>query len=79
MIVCESQGSVPVFGVTNPVVRAHRLHQLDEDDRRLDGKEILLFLQPAILAFGSETAEHYDKYKVWAPAVVVVCETYAKG
>ncbi|KAL3457945.1 hypothetical protein BJX64DRAFT_292609 [Aspergillus heterothallicus] len=71
-IVCESQGAVPVFDVTNPVLRAHRLHQLDEDDRKLDGKKILLFVQPAILAFGSENAEHYDKCKVWAPAVVVV-------
>ncbi|KAL4734479.1 hypothetical protein BDV11DRAFT_198112 [Aspergillus similis] len=75
LIICRSQGDAPgapVFDVSDPVMRAHRLHQLDEDDHKLDGKEIVLFLQPAVLAFGSENAEHYDQYKVWASAVVVV-------
>ncbi|KAL4952076.1 hypothetical protein BDW69DRAFT_195934 [Aspergillus filifer] len=77
LIVCRSLGDVPnapVFDVRNPVVRAHRLHKLDEDDHKLDGKKIVLFVQPAFLAFGSENAEHYDQYKVWASAVVVVDE-----
>jgi hypothetical protein len=56
------------------MMRAHRLHLLDEDDTRLDGKRILLCVQPAILAFGSENAEHYNQHKVWSPAVVVMHE-----
>ncbi|KAL4995031.1 hypothetical protein BDV10DRAFT_188493 [Aspergillus recurvatus] len=63
---------LPLFGIENQELSAHRLHHLDEDDTRLDGKEALLLVQPAILAFGSESAEHYDQHKVWAPAVVLL-------
>ncbi|KAL4942783.1 hypothetical protein BDV06DRAFT_235229 [Aspergillus oleicola] len=63
---------LPLFRVENEELAAHRLHHLDEDDTRLDGKEALLLVQPAILAFGSESAEHYDQHKVWAPAVVLL-------
>ncbi|KAL4745918.1 hypothetical protein BDW72DRAFT_198191 [Aspergillus terricola var. indicus] len=63
---------LPRFRIENEELSAHRLHHLDEDDTRLDGKEALLLVQPAILAFGSESAEHYDQHKVWAPAVVLL-------
>ncbi|KAL4987330.1 hypothetical protein BDW68DRAFT_197518 [Aspergillus falconensis] len=63
---------LPLFRIENEELSAHRLHHLDEDDTRLDGKEALLLVQPAILAFGSESAEHYDQHKVWAPAVVLL-------
>ncbi|GFG16376.1 hypothetical protein IFM5058_07928 [Aspergillus udagawae] len=71
---CQSLRELPPFTVSNPVMRAHRLHRLDEDDTKLDGKEILLCVQPAILAFGTENAEHYNQHKVWSPAVVVLHE-----
>ncbi|KAL6229766.1 hypothetical protein BDW75DRAFT_224462 [Aspergillus navahoensis] len=63
---------LPLFSIENEELSAHRLHHLDEEDTRLDGKEALLLVQPAILAFGSESAEHYDQRKVWAPAVVLL-------
>lgn len=47
LIVCQSQGDAPnarVFDVGDPIVRAHRLHKLNEDDHKLDGKEIVLLL-----------------------------------
>ncbi|EFR01013.1 hypothetical protein MGYG_04015 [Nannizzia gypsea CBS 118893] len=53
---------------------AHRLHHLDEDDSRLDGKEVLAIIQPAVVAFGNENAENYDKGKVWSRAIVLVDE-----
>ncbi|KAL4811958.1 hypothetical protein BDW67DRAFT_194082 [Aspergillus spinulosporus] len=74
-IVCQSQGDAPdarVFDVGDPVMRAHQLHRLDEGDHKLDGKQIVLFVQPAVLAYGSNDAEHYDQYRVWAPAIVFV-------
>ncbi|KAL2827785.1 hypothetical protein BDW59DRAFT_171226 [Aspergillus cavernicola] len=73
-MVCQSQQGLPVFNVANPAMSAHRLHQLDEDDQKLDGNKVMLFVQPAILAFGTENAEDYDRGKVWAPAIVVVDE-----
>ncbi|OAX80404.1 hypothetical protein ACJ72_05264 [Emergomyces africanus] len=60
------------FHVSNPQLSAHRLHHLDEDDTRLDGKPILLFVQPAVLAYGNEDAENYNCSKVWARATVII-------
>ncbi|KAF7169280.1 hypothetical protein CNMCM5623_002076 [Aspergillus felis] len=71
---CQSLRELPRFTVSDPMMSAHRLHLLDEDDTRLDGKRIFLCVQPAILAFGSENAEHYNQYKIWSPAVVVMHE-----
>lgn len=71
---CWGQQRLPVFQIANPALSAHRLHQLDEEDLKLDGKKTLLVVQPAIIAFGSENAEYYDRSKIWAPAIVVVDE-----
>lgn len=71
---CRNRQHLPVFHVANPAMSAHRLHQLDEDDPKLDNKKTLLVVQPAIIAFGSENAEYYDRSKIWAPAIVVVDE-----
>lgn len=71
---CWSQQHLPVFRVANPAMSAHRLHQLDEDDSKLDDRKTLLVVQPAIIAFGSENAEYYDRSKIWAPAMVMVDE-----
>ncbi|PGH03862.1 hypothetical protein GX51_03850 [Blastomyces parvus] len=67
-----SRRKFPEFHISNPHLSAHRLHHLDEDDTRLDGKPILLFVQPAILAYGNEDAENYDCSKVWARATVII-------
>jgi len=60
------------FRASSSLMTAHRLHHLDEDDKRLDGRKILLCIQPAVLAFGNENGENYDKSKVWAKAIVLV-------
>ncbi|KAL4806049.1 hypothetical protein BDV18DRAFT_160119 [Aspergillus unguis] len=69
---CLDLRDLPLFSVANPVMSVHRLQQLDEDDTRLDGGKLVLLVQPVILAFGSENAEHYDRHKQWAPAVALV-------
>ncbi|KAL4958912.1 uncharacterized protein BDV14DRAFT_206163 [Aspergillus stella-maris] len=71
---CLSIRDLPLFSVANPITSVHRLQHLDEDDTRFDGGRILLVVQPAILAFGTEHAENYDQFKIWAPAVVLVSE-----
>ncbi|QKX58878.1 uncharacterized protein TRUGW13939_06006 [Talaromyces rugulosus] len=55
-------------------VGAHALHRLDEEDTRLDGKQVLVVIQPALLAFGNDEAEYYDQHKVWAKAMVLIDE-----
>jgi hypothetical protein len=65
-------GDLPKFHISDSRMSAHRLHRLDEDDKRLDGTDVVLLVQPAILAFGNEDAENYDCSKIWCPATVVV-------
>lgn len=63
-----------LFKVNSPLMSAHRLHRLDEDDPRLDGKGILVVIQPAVVAFGDSYGENYDTMKVWLKAIVIVEE-----
>ncbi|KAA8647811.1 hypothetical protein EYZ11_010429 [Aspergillus tanneri] len=63
-----------IFRTGNPAMAAHPLQQLDMDDERLDGKRVLLVVQPAIVAYGDEDAQNYDMCKVWAEGVVLVDE-----
>lgn len=51
---------MPDFAIASPIMVAHRLHHLDEEDRRLDGKQVLLVFRPVVLAFGTVNAEHYE-------------------
>jgi hypothetical protein len=69
---CYGQQDLQVFDVNSPMMSAHRLHRLDDDDHRLDGKMVLASIHPAVLAFGNEDAEDYDVSKTWMPAVVLV-------
>jgi hypothetical protein len=69
---CYGQQDLQVFDVDSPIMSAHRLHRLDDNDHRLDGKMVLASIQPAVLAFGNEDAEYYDVSKTWMPAVVLV-------
>ncbi|KAK2755734.1 hypothetical protein FQN54_005884 [Arachnomyces sp. PD_36] len=63
------------FNLNNPFMTAHRLHQLDDDDHRLDGKPIIAVIQPGVVAFGDNDGENYEKYKVWSKAVVMVYDS----
>lgn len=59
----------------NEVMNAHAFHRLDdEEDTRLDGQPIIAMVQPAVLAFGNDNAEHYEQHKVWAEAIVLIDE-----
>jgi hypothetical protein len=69
---CYGQQDLQVFNVDSPMMSAHRLHHLDDDDHRLDGQVILASIQPAVMAYGNENAECYDVSKVWLPAIVLV-------
>ncbi|KAE8553648.1 hypothetical protein TMatcc_006902 [Talaromyces marneffei ATCC 18224] len=58
------------------LMSAHAIHRLDdEEDTRLDGHSIIAIIQPAVLAFGNDDAEHYEQHKVWAGAIVLVDES----
>ena len=71
---CHSLSSLPQFDTNNPSMTLHRLQQPEENQRKLNGKRVLAVIQPAIVAFGNEDAENYDKLKVWSEAVVLVDE-----
>jgi hypothetical protein len=71
-IKCYGLSRLQTFNSSSPMMSAHRLHQLDEDDDFLDGQRVLACMQPAVLAFGNESGENYDTSKVWASAVVLV-------
>lgn len=71
-MICYSLDQVEHFWNGDPIAEAHRLHHLDDDDGRLDGTGIVLFVQPAVVAFGSVHGEHYDESKIWAAATVLV-------
>ncbi|PWY89236.1 hypothetical protein BO70DRAFT_418361 [Aspergillus heteromorphus CBS 117.55] len=73
-IVCRGVEPLQVFDSSDTEMTAHRFHHLDEDDNRLDGNPILVCVQPAVLAFGNENGEDYDKKKLWAKATVLVAE-----
>ncbi|GIJ91445.1 hypothetical protein Asppvi_010410 [Aspergillus pseudoviridinutans] len=73
-IKCYGLSQLQTFSSSSPMMSAHRLHQLDEDDECLDGRKVLACMQPAILAFGNESGENYETSKVWASAVVLVAE-----
>lgn len=57
------------------LMSAHAIHLLDdEEDTRLDGQPVIAIIQPAVLAFGNDNAEHYEQHKVWAEAIVLIDE-----
>lgn len=60
------------FNIHDVVLTAHRLHQLDDDDHRLDGKPIIAVIQPAIVAWRVSDGENFDQFMVWSKAVVMV-------
>lgn len=50
----------------------HPTQSVDEGDTSKDGSLVQLVVQPAVLAFGNEEGKKYDKFKIWAKAVVWV-------
>lgn len=67
----------PNFKINHSVLTAHRLHQLDDDDHRLDGKSVIGVIHPAILAWGDNEGGNYNnKYKVLSKAVVMVDDSW---
>ncbi|KAF7507830.1 hypothetical protein GJ744_009994 [Endocarpon pusillum] len=58
------------FDITSDQIEAHPALHLEEGDAKMDGSPIEMVVQPAVLAWGNEEGEDYDKYKVWAKAVV---------
>ncbi|EEP81901.1 predicted protein [Uncinocarpus reesii 1704] len=62
------------FKVDSSITVAHRLQKLDEGDTRLDGKNILAVIQPAVVAYGTSTGEDYENRRVWLKSIVLVEE-----
>lgn len=71
---CYCMDELPVFRAEHPVMSAHALHRQHGNDAKLDGKNALIIVHPAIVAFGNEYAEHYDLCKVWAKGIIIVDE-----
>ncbi|KAF7593203.1 hypothetical protein BBP40_011833 [Aspergillus hancockii] len=71
---CYNMEDLPVFRADHPVMSAHALHRQHENEPGLDGKNALIVVHPAIVAFGNEYAEHYDLCKVWAKGIILVDE-----
>lgn len=70
----KPQDSYEIFDVADQQMVAHRLHHLEEGDKRLNGRATLLCVQPAIIAWGNENAEDYDVSKVWSRATLLLAE-----
>lgn len=62
------------FCLKSPEMEAHSTMLLDDDDTRLDGREVDFVVSPLIRAWGNESGENYDKFKVWSKAVVWIDE-----
>jgi hypothetical protein len=58
------------FNVNLPIMEAHRMYKLDDDDPRLDDKDIVMAVYPAVLASGNVDGERYDECRVLAKATV---------
>jgi hypothetical protein len=70
--VCWLEELPEIFWSDSDVMEAHRLHceQLEEDDKSLDGGEILLVTHPAVILYGDSDGQSYAKKRVLKKAVV---------
>jgi hypothetical protein len=50
----------------------HRLRELDDDSKALDGKLVTLLVSPAVVVSGTTAGTGYDKPRVWKKAVVLI-------
>lgn len=63
-----------LFNIRSPVLQAHPLHRLDDDDNDYDGKRVLMVVKPALLAFNEDDSEGLEGggYRVLAKAVCLL-------
>lgn len=72
-IECQGLLSLPKnFNHRSKDMEAHQLHngELEDDDKALDGKPILLVTQPAIIAIGRSDGSDYCAKRVLKKAIV---------
>ena len=60
------------FEVASDLMEIHPTQRIDDGDTSKDGLLVQLVVQPAVLAFGTEEGQKYNKFKIWAKAVVWV-------
>lgn len=68
--VLSSPQGIGNFSVDSELVEAHTIVDIEQNNHDWDGNPIDLVIQPAIIAYGNERGENYDKSKVWSKAIV---------
>lgn len=63
-----------LFRETRPDLEAAQALRLEKGDRRLDGRPVVVVLQPLILAAGTQDGKNYNKSRIWSKAVVWVSD-----
>jgi hypothetical protein len=60
------------YEATSTHLEAHSSHSRDlsDDANALDGREVLLVTNPAVVAIGTAEGKDYDSMKVWKKAAV---------
>jgi hypothetical protein len=58
------------FNINSPEVEAHRMYKIDDGDTRLNDRDIVMVIYPAVLVFGNVDGERYEKGRVLAKATV---------
>jgi len=58
------------FHFNSPRVEAHRLYKLEDGDPRLNDRDIVMVIYPAMLASGNVDGEGYDEERVLVKATV---------
>lgn len=49
------------FEIASPMMRAHNVHRLSDDDTRMDGTSVFMVLSPNVWVFGSSFGEDYHE------------------
>lgn len=60
------------FQIRSKKWKPHPCMHLEEGDTSCDGKDILLVVEPGIIAYGNGDGTHYHQQKVWHPAKVII-------
>jgi hypothetical protein len=72
-------GSDNVFHIKSTIMQPHASMLCDHDSHEYDGRPVQLCVEPALIAFGNEQRQDYDKYKIWMPATVWIAEDVPKS
>ncbi len=62
------------FTIRSPLIKAHPLHRLYDDDARCDGWSVSVVTHPAVLGFGSGDGRDYSTPRVWTKGEVWLTE-----